>query len=143
MSAPETGRNLPPLPTPFDWDRGFWEAAHEHRLVVQRCGDCKLVRNFPRIMCPSCRSLSFEWIEASGRGTIYSWSTLHKAFHPAFTDLPITILIVELDDHPQVHLVGQLVGDVPETGPQIGQPVTVVYRDITDEITLPGFRLAG
>lgn len=137
-------RNLPPLPTPFDWDRGFWEAAKEHRLVVQRCGSCKEVRNFPRLMCPVCRSMEIEWVASRGRGRIYSWSTLYKPFHPAFTDLPMTIVVIELEDYPKVHLVGRLVsGDGSEPDLAIDQSVEVIFNDVTDDISLPAFRLVG
>ncbi|WP_109793446.1 Zn-ribbon domain-containing OB-fold protein [Minwuia thermotolerans] len=136
------GRNLPPLPTPFEWDQGFWDAAKAHKLVVQRCSDCKKVRHFPRLMCPDCRSMEFEWVETIGRGRIYAWSTLYKAFHPGFTDLPMTVLIVALDDYPQVHLVGRLMNEnVTEADLAVDKPVEVVFNDVTQEITLPEFRL--
>lgn len=133
-----------PLPTPFEWDQGFWDAAAEHRLVVQSCAKCNQVRNFPRLMCPHCRSMEFDWLPASGKGSIFSWSTLYKPFHPAFADLPITIAIVELADFPQVHLVAvlRLEADTTEADLRIGMPVEVVFDDVAPGVAVPQFRLA-
>lgn len=131
------------LPTPSEWDIGFWEAARQHRLVVQYCTNCKTVRSLPRLMCPVCRSFSFDWLQASGKGRLYSWSTLYRAFHPAYADIPRTIAIVELEDHPCAHLVSTLhmPEGVTEEQLRIGQAVEVFFTDLTDEISLPEFRL--
>ena len=140
---------LRPLPTPADWDRGYWEAAARGSLVVQTCAGCGLVRNFPRLLCPDCASFDFEWVPAKGTGTLYSWSVLRRSFHPGFVDLPLIIAIVELDDHPTVHLVTNLVDladgvlDDPEECQRVLEldaPVEVTFERLAT-ITLPQFRL--
>jgi len=143
MTGVIAGNAARPLPTPFEWDRGFWEAARQHQLVVQYCTACKSVRSFPRLMCPACRSLEFDWLKASGNGRLYSWSTLYKSFHPGFVDLPRTIAIVELEDFPQVHLVSglQLEQGMTESDLRTGQPVEVFFTDASESISLPEFRL--
>ncbi len=131
-----------PVPTPFEWDQGFWDAAAQHQLVVQCCAQCKKVRNFPRLMCPHCRSMDFGWLQASGKGRVYSWSTLYKSFHPAFVDLPITIAIVELEDFPQVHLVGvlRMEDGMTEADLCIDMPLEVVFDDVAPGIAIAQFR---
>lgn len=141
---------LRPLPTPADLDRGYWEAAKRESLVVQACAACGLVRNFPRLLCPECASFDFEWVPAKGAGTLYSWSALRRSFHPGFVDLPLIIAIIELDDHPTVHLVTNLV-DLPdgvvddpdecERVLELGSPVEVTFERLAT-VTLPQFRLA-
>lgn len=149
--GPQTTNPLRPVPTPTDWDRGYWEAAAQESLVVQSCTACGLVRSFPRLLCPDCASFDFEWIAAKGTGTLYSWSVLRRSFHPGFVDLPLIVAIVELDDHPTVHLVTNLV-DVPakviediaecERFLPLGAAVEVTFERLAD-VTLPQFRLAA
>jgi uncharacterized OB-fold protein len=139
-----------PLPTPTEWDRGYWDAARENRLVVQVCADCNEVRSFPRLGCPSCGSLDFSWLPAAGTGTLFSWSVLRRCFHPGFTELPLIVAIVELDDFPDVHLVANLRG-VPDEVLEdpaaciealpLGARVSVEFESL-GEVTLPQFRLA-
>jgi hypothetical protein len=50
-------------------------------------------------MCSVCQSSEIEWIEASKRGTVHSWTITHHAFHPAFVDdLPYTLVTVDLEE---------------------------------------------
>ena len=144
------GQNpLRPLPTPTEWDQGYWDAARRGELVVQSCAECGVVRSFPRLLCPDCGSFEFVWLRTQGTGTLYSWSILRRSFHPGFTDLPLIVAIVELDDHPGVHLVTNLL-DVPpevlddaaacEQFIEIGAPVEVTFERF-ETITLPQFRL--
>ena len=78
-----------------------------------------------------------EWIDASGRGRVHSWTTTHHAFHPGFKpDLPYTLLTVDLDEG--VRMNAQLRGlDPPEL--RIGLPVRVDFEQATDGLTLPVF----
>jgi uncharacterized OB-fold protein len=94
-------------------------------------------------MCPNCYSLDFGWLNVSGKGSIYSWSTLYRPFHPAFASLPRTTVIVELEDFPEAHLVSELRmhEGMTEADLRIGLPVEVVFVDANDEIALPEFRL--
>ena len=57
----------------------FWEAAKEGRLLLKSCLDCGAVHYYPRPFCPTCWSDNVEWIEASGKGTIYSYSVMRRA----------------------------------------------------------------
>lgn len=145
MSGVITGSAARPLPTPFEWDEGFWSAAQQHRLVVQACSKCNAVRSFPRVMCPVCRCMESHWIDASGKAKLYSWSTLFRSFHPAFTRLPITVAVVELDDFPQVHLVTTLLQEEgkSEADLRIGLPVQVTFTEAAEGFILPQFRLAS
>lgn len=144
-TSPETRAVPRPLPVPTEWDCGFWEAARDRRLVVQYCPQCERVHGLPQLMCPGCHGFDLQWRAASGKGTLYSWSTLYRAFHPAFADLPRTVAVVELDDYPQVHMVSTL--HLPEGMTEhdlaIGQAVEVTFTPASADITLPEFRLAG
>jgi uncharacterized OB-fold protein len=146
----DTGNRERPLPIINDWDKGYWEAAAQHRLVVQACATCGEVRSFPRLMCAECGSFEIEWLPASGRGTIYSWTVARRSFHPHFAELPIAIAVVSLEDYPTVHLVANIANiprevlDDPERCKatlKTGSLVECVFEDF-GETTLPQFRLA-
>lgn len=77
----------------------FWEAARQGRFVIQRCANCGQLRHYPRLLCDRCYSDRCDWVEASGDGTVHSWTVAHHAFHPAFAqELPYTLVTVDLAD---------------------------------------------
>lgn len=71
--------------------REFWQAAAENRLLVKRCLDCGRSHYFPRALCPFCQSERTEWVQASGRGTIYSYTVARRA------PVPCAPVVVEID----------------------------------------------
>ncbi len=100
-----------PNPAQSELSRPYWEAAAQGRLVLQSCTACGKVRHYPRLLCDSCYSDVANWIPASGRGTIHSWTVAHHAFHPAFApELPYTLVTVDLDQG--VRALGRWRGDV-------------------------------
>ena len=99
-----------PLPVDDDHDTaGFFEAARRGELVVRMCSGCDRVLHLPRAYCSACGSWEGRWQPVSGRGHLYSWTTVEHQVHPAYP-VPFTIVLVELDDHPGVRLVGSLPG---------------------------------
>ena len=59
-------------------------------------------------------------VPVSGRGTIYSFVIVHRPVLPAFqARLPLPVILVELEDHPNIRMVGNLVAD-PGDRLQIG-----------------------
>ena len=69
----------------------YWEAARAGRLLLKHCRDCDKTHYYPRPLCPFCMSSDTQWREASGEGTIYSWSVERRATPPyaiAFVTLP-------------------------------------------------------
>jgi uncharacterized OB-fold protein len=136
------GSRETPAPQEFEWDRGYWDAAREGRLVVQACRSCGTVRSLPRPMCPSCASFEYEWRESRGLGRIYSFTVLRKQFHRLFPDVPLVTCIVELDDYPTVHLVSNLRGVAAAelAAIEIGRRVSVEFVT-SGPVVLPQFRL--
>lgn len=149
--------------TPTDSEhRGFYEHAKAGRLVVQRCGDCGLLRGAIGAACPFCTSLAWEWHEVSGKGVIYSYQVVEQAVHPAFLDwVPYPIVLVELDEQRgvpwrggaegeavSVRLVANLVRaddptvSEPEANIAIGKRVRVCFLDIDDTMAFPQFCLS-
>ena len=129
------------LPAPrIDADsRPYWEGARAGRLLLQRCGDCGTLRFYPRRLCPECWSEAVEWVEASGRGKVHSFSIVHRAPAPAFrARLPYVIALVDLAEGPR--MMANIVG--PDAlGLRIGDKVAVVFEERAEGAKVPQFRL--
>ena len=66
---------------------------------MQKCASCGKVRHYPRMLCDACYSAQTNWVQASGRGKVHSWTVCHHAFHPSFVvDLPYTLVTVDLEE---------------------------------------------
>src|SRR5579859_1525131 len=129
---------LRPLPVPDDDTMPYWDAAKQHRLVIQRCSDCARAIFYPRSVCPHCMSDRIAWIDASGRGTIYSYTVVHRA-PPQFVDsAPYVVALIDLAEG--VRLMSN-VEDCSPSDVSIGAAVEVTFDEVTPEITLPKFRL--
>ncbi len=127
-----------PLPRIDEESRGYWEALVRHELYFQRCRDCGTKRLPPRAVCPTCLSSRTEWVRASGRGTVYSFTVTHQNQAPGFREtLPYVLAIVELEEG--LRLMTNIVGCGPDAV-RVGLPVAVQYEDVTPEVTLPLFR---
>ena len=127
-----------PLPRIDALTEGFWEHARAGRLAVQVCDDCADAHFPAGPVCPACLSERQSWQPTSGRGTLESWVTFHRAYWDGFrSGLPYDVCLVRLEEGPL--LVSNLVGG--KEGAKLGAPVHVVFEDVTHEITLPKFRL--
>ena len=133
-----------PLPNPSFVSQPFWDAAKEHRLVYQRCRLCGTNVFYPRDICPGpdCFGVgTLDWVESSGKGTVYSFTASYQPAHPAFKeDVPYMLAIVELEEgwRMNTNIINSDPSDVA-----IGMKVEVVWDDVTPEITLPKFQIAS
>lgn len=129
-----------PLPIVDPDTAPYWQAAKEHCLLVKRCRDCGKAHFYPRELCPHCHSDAVEWLQASGTGTIYSFTVARRPAGPAFKpDAPYVVAIIDLDEG--ARMMTNIVGCPPESV-RIGQRVAVSYEDVSADISLPKFRLA-
>ncbi|WP_054248333.1 bifunctional MaoC family dehydratase N-terminal/OB-fold nucleic acid binding domain-containing protein [Rhodococcus opacus] len=131
-------RALRPRPA-LDDDNAFWfAAAREHRLVIQRCTNCGVLRHPTGPMCGECRSTEWDTVDASGRGTVYTFVVNHHPKIDAF-DYPLIVAVIELAEG--TRLIANLTGVEPEHV-HIGMPVELDWIDADPELTLPAFRPA-
>jgi uncharacterized OB-fold protein len=115
----------------------FFEAAARGELGIPRCDRCVRLVWYPADTCPTCGAEAFTWVATSGRGAVYTWTTVRRAFLPAFDGMvPYTTAIVALDDDPRVRIVSYLVDADPD-GLTAEQPVEAVFRPLSFA-TLPG-----
>jgi uncharacterized OB-fold protein len=118
----------------------FWQAAAEHRLVVQRCTACGRTRLPPAPLCPECRSAESDWQELSGRGEIYTYTIVHRPI-AAGQPLPTVIAVIALEGSGGVRMISNVVGVAPEEL-EIGMPVELCWEDMSAELAIPRFRPA-
>lgn len=124
------------------WTKPFWDAAKEHRLVGAKCGNCGTFRLPPSPMCPKCHSQQIDWVQLSGKGTIYTYTIITRAMFPSMEPhIPYVPAVISLDGAGGTRLVsnivGARVGDIA-----IGGKVRVIWEDHTDGKTVPHFELA-
>ncbi|HEY1828412.1 MAG TPA: Zn-ribbon domain-containing OB-fold protein [Acidimicrobiales bacterium] len=125
------------LPTPEGDTIEFWEAAKNERLLIKHCTSCGKFSYYPRPFCPHCWSEQVEWHEASGEGTLYTWSVIYNNDQPIFRDrVPYVAAIVDLAEGPR--MVTNVI-DCPFEELSIGMPLKVTYMPISDDYTIPVF----
>jgi uncharacterized OB-fold protein len=128
-----------PLPGAEDLAGTFWRAAAEGRLLIQKCPHCGHRQHYPRHICTVCGA-SPDWEEASGRGTVHTFTVIRQNGSPPFRDqLPYVVAIVELDEGPR------LMGNVTGIGPEdvyVGMPVVAYALKVADDIGVPSWEPA-
>ena len=128
-----------PLPEPQKWSLEFWKGTKQHEFLLKRCKDCGNIDHPPYMHCTECSSTNYEWFKASGMGKIYSFSTTYVGAPPLFADeQPYTMAMIDLAEGPR--MLTQIVGSKPEDI-KIGLDVEVVFKDVTDEVTLVMFKI--
>ncbi len=129
-----------PLPGITPDNQPFWEACRRHELSLPRCRDCGHLR-LPGPICPQCLSMDSDWAPVSGRGKLYTWTVIYQRYHPGFADeLPYNVAMIELEEGPK--LISSVVG-CDNDDLRVGMEVTVIFEDVTGEVTLPKFKPAA
>lgn len=131
-----------PIPVPTPESRPFWEATTRQELMLPECTACGKPHYYPRAVCPHCLGKSFAWKKVSGRGTLHTFSVVHRGLKDFPLGSPYVLAIVELDCG--VKMMTNLI-DVPADPAQIqiGGAVEVVFETVSEKIALPRFRPAG
>jgi uncharacterized OB-fold protein len=128
------------IPQVTDELRPFFEGARNGRLVVQKCESCGKLRFPPAQVCAECMSRNLSWVAVSGRGMVYSYTIMHRAYHPAFAaKVPYALVVVELEEGGKI--TSNVVGIDPHRL-KCGMPVEVIFEKFTDEVVLPKFQPA-
>jgi uncharacterized OB-fold protein len=131
-----------PRPLPDDTSAPFWEGAREGRLVVQRCAACERFQYPPDVACVHCQSTDLVPTEVSGRGVLWSFAVVDRAFHAGFVEaVPYVVALVELDEQAGLRLVTNIV-DGSHDELEVGMAVRVTFEERGD-VALPQFRPVG
>ena len=125
-----------PLPHPTALSKPHWEGCRDGVLRIQRCLDCATYVCIPQPCCTSCLGERLEWVDCFGMGTLYSYTVVHRPQQPSF-EVPYTVVVVELEEG--CYMLSNLVNCEPGEV-EIGMPLEVLFRPMSDEITLPLFQ---
>lgn len=126
------------LPAPDPETQPFWDAARSGRLLLRRCLDCGRIHFYPRPFCPFCWSERVEWVEGSGRATLYTWSVVRRNDLPPFNErVPYVAAVVDLEEGPR--MMTNIV-DCDFEALEIGMPLEVLFQEISKDVTIPVFR---
>jgi len=102
-------------------------------LVGEVCEHCDAKVFPPRDICPSCGEEAKTLYAFSGKGEIYSYTTVFDAPAGFEESTPYTVAMIKLDEGP---LVTAQLTDLEEKNVEIGMPVEMVTRKLrsaTDE----------
>jgi uncharacterized OB-fold protein len=106
----------------------YWDAARQGRLLIAECGACRRVHHYPRPFCPHCWSDDVQPVQASGTGTLYTYSTVYVNDLPPFSDrLPYVAAIVELTEGPRVMTT---IEGADADALRVGMAVTASFRPV-------------
>ena len=131
MAIKERAIPAPPLNPEI---QPYFDAAAAGKLLVKRCAACGELHHYPRAICPFCGSDRTEWVEASGRGTLYSFSVLRRA------SPPYAIAYVTLAEGPTMMTN---VVDTDLDGLRVGQAVRLVFKPTEGGPPVPMFTPAA
>lgn len=133
-----TGKRPAPVPPVNPETERFWDAASEGRLLLRSCSGCENVYYYPRRQCPRCASTNTDWTEASGRGTVYSYTVTRRASGAYVDATPYVLAYVELEEGPRI-LTNVVDCDVERV--EVDSEVEVTFDDTGDGPALPRFTL--
>lgn len=129
-----------PVPTASPETVPYWEAAGRGELLIRRCDACGHHQAPDLPACIRCGETETSWVTAEGDGTIVSFVTYRRSYHPAYADdLPYVVALIELVEG--VRMVSNILGRKPEDV-RCGLPVTVEFEQ-RDEQAVPQFRVTG
>ena len=118
-----------PAPVPDHDSAPYWHALHDGKLLVQKCEDCDHFQLYPRDRCLACRGL-VSFVEASGRGTVYSFTVIRQNYARPFRDwIPYVVALIDLEEGPRV--MTNLV-DVDPDAVVVGMSVTARFEAVSD-----------
>lgn len=126
-----------PEPTITPETEPMWRAANDGRLLLVRCNRCERFLWYPRALCSACSTLDTGWYEASGRGTVYSFTVVRRGRDDYEAATPYVLAYVELDEGPRVmtNIVECELDDLA-----VGLPVEVVFHHSASGQAFPRFR---
>jgi uncharacterized protein len=113
-------------------------------LALQQCAVCGAVQHPPEEICRTCGSMTFTTRVVAPAGTVYSYTVVRHAVNAALeAAVPYVVVLVSLDEVPEVRVVGNLLATAPEDV-TIGMAVETVWQDrVTEDgetVRLPQWR---
>jgi len=129
-----------PVPRVNETTKPYWDGARLGKLLLQRCNACRTVVHYPRAWCSKCWATDLEWIEATGRGHVITFTIVHQAPYESYAaDVPYVLAVIRLEEGPQ--MMANVLG-VDPSRMRVELPVHVVFEERGDGFRVPQFEPA-
>jgi len=117
----------------------YWASGRNGTLSILQCDTCGITHWYPRPYCPHCGAETLRWVACSGKGIIHTFTVARQSGHKYFkTKVPYVIAMVALAEGP---LMMTNIVDCDIEAVRVGAPVSVIFEDIADNVSVPLFRL--
>ncbi len=101
-----------------------------YSLVGEVCPHCDFKIFPPRDICPNCGDEARTLYTFSGKGQVYSFTTIYEAPTGFDANAPYTVALIKLDEGPMI--TAQLT-DLGQEPVEIGMPVEMVTRKMKND----------
>jgi uncharacterized OB-fold protein len=130
--------NTLPQPISNADSQPYWQGARENKLLIRKCNACGQVHFMPRYLCPTCWSDDLQWVQASGKGSVHSYTVIRRASDPRFADqVPYVVALIDLQEGPR--MMANILGE-NALQTQIGDSVSLVFEGRGDGDQIPQFQ---
>jgi len=103
----------------------YWRTTRQRlNLVGETCPQCGAILFPPRDICPKCTGPAKTPFQLSGKGVVYSFSTVYSVPED-FGCAPYVVALVKLEEGP---MISAQLTDVDGDEVRIGMPVEMVTR---------------
>jgi uncharacterized OB-fold protein len=108
-----------------------WRLKHQrYQLIGEVCPHCEAKLFPPRDVCPECGGEARQPYAFSGRGEVYSFTTVYDPPAGYEENAPYMVALVKLEEGP---LVTAQLTDLGEQPVEIGTPVEMVTRKLRND----------
>ena len=115
----------------------WFEALNRGVLLLQRDPVTGNVQMYPRARVIGHPEREPEWIEASGRATLHSFTVVQKSIHKQFASLtPFAIALVDLEEGTRIT---SWIVDTPLENLRCDMPLKLAIREIHAGLNMPCF----
>jgi len=111
-----------------------------YSLVGETCPHCEAKIFPPRDVCPTCGGEAKTQYAFSGKGEVFSYTTIYEAPSGYDETAPYTVALVKLEEGPIITAQLTDLGDQPV---EIGMPVEMVTRKLRSENEERGILIYG
>ena len=101
-------------------------------LRLETCRACGAAQHPPIGVCIECGGLEHDYVATTPTGRIDGFTIVHHAVHPLLAQrVPYNVVVVTLDDHPDLRVVGNVI-DVPPDEVRNGARVRCTWSEPLD-----------
>ena len=117
----------------------FFDGCNKGVLRLQQCKSCRTIQFYPRVFCKVCSGRNLEWVNASGKGKVASFTVVRKALTEVYK-APYIEALIDLKEGPR--MMSNIVNCEPELV-SVEADVEVVFSAWSDTLSLPVFELSN